>query len=278
MAVPAARRRDRRRGAPPRRGARAAAARRGAARRRARRADRRPTPCCSGRGPATAPRPSAASRGCASRWAWTTTCAPSTTRFRRDPLIGPSLRRAPAPAHPPPARALRGAGLGGLRAAHRVRARDGASSGGSSRRLGPRCARTGLRDVPAAGTLAGTRARPAGVLRPGRPACDHAAPRRPRGRRGPLRPRTPTTSAPGGACARSRASAPGRSRCSPSTARAATTSFPPPTSGTSSSSAGCARAATRTRARRRTRSARSSPPTSEWAGLAGWHALGVGPA
>ena len=93
-------------------------------------------------------------------------------------------------------------------------------------RLGPALRATGLRDLPAAATLAGAR-RPCcsrSDLRAGRAiALRRAAPRSP-----PAAPTcaTPTTSAPGVACARSRRSAAGRSRCSPCTARGATTSCP----------------------------------------------------
>jgi 3-methyladenine DNA glycosylase/8-oxoguanine DNA glycosylase len=80
---------------------------------------------------------------------------PFHTRFRRDPLIGPSLRRRPhlrVRRRPEPFEALAWAiceQLIEFERATRIERRI-------VRRLGPRCARTGLRDVPAAATLAGT--------------------------------------------------------------------------------------------------------------------------
>ena len=106
-------------------------------------------------------------------------------------------------------------------------------------------------------------ARPARVLRPLRPARDHAAAGGARGGvRGTRRPRTtPTTSAGGGDCGRFRGSGAGRSRSSRSAARAGSIRSRPATSPTSSWSGGCCTGATHARARPRRRSRRSSRPT-----------------
>jgi DNA-3-methyladenine glycosylase II len=80
---------------------------------------------------------------------------PFHTRFRRDPVIGPSLRRRPhlrVRRRPEPFEALAWAICEQLIEFERATAIERRIV----RRLGPRCERTGLRDVPAPGTLAGT--------------------------------------------------------------------------------------------------------------------------
>ena len=122
LALPPAAGGARRRAAPARRRAGAPAAR-GAAGRRPRAAQpaRDRVVRRLGAGAAAARR---RWRACASRSGPRTTCGPFCERFRDDPLIGPSVRRAPWLRARRRARALRGARVGGLRAAHRVRARD----------------------------------------------------------------------------------------------------------------------------------------------------------
>ena len=180
-------------------------------------------------------------------------------RFRDDPLIGPVVRAGRGCGRPAP-RAVRGAGLGGHRAAHRVPARGARSSGGSSARAraaaarAPACATCRRRDArrPAPALLESwtSRApRAIALVRAAREVArgrvDLRAPDHERGwrrlRRDPrhrlVDDRDPRLARPG----------------PPRPSRPAT--WP-----TSSSSAGCA-AATRTRAPPRTRSASSSPPT-----------------
>ena len=126
-----------------------------------------------------------------------------------------------------------------------------------------------LRDLPAAARARRGGAGAAAVLRPRRRAGAGAGARRPRGGARADRPaRRPTTSAAGGGCGRSRASAPGRSRCSPCTARAATTRCPPGTWSCSSWSGGCSAAAIRGPAPEEQRCATYFAPYGEWAGLA----------
>ena len=134
-------------------------------------------------------------------------------RFRWDPLIGPVIRRRPwiRPRRRP--EPVRGARLGGLRAADRVRPRRGDPAPRS-------CAAT------AAGAPAGRcsrRPRPPGWpdarRRSSTPAGSRRSARsrwcawRARWRRG--EPTCPSTSPPGAGCAPSRTSATGRSRCWP---------------------------------------------------------------
>ena len=136
-------------------------------------------------------------------------------RFRSDPLIGRSVRARPhlrVIRRPDPFEALAWAICEQLIEAERAEAIE--------RRI-VRPAGAALRDDrparPAGGGDAGRhRAGAAAVAGPERRPRDRAAPRGARGGRGPRRPlATPTTSAPGGACARSPASGAGRSRCSP---------------------------------------------------------------
>ena len=228
-------------------------------------ASRRPrrTASCSARRRPTRRRRERRSRGCASRSASTTTCAPFYERFRDDPLIGPSVRARPVAARPPAARAVRGARLGDHRAADRVRARGGDPAADDRARSAARCARTGLRDVPDAAHARRRRARGAAVLRPQRRARAGAAPLRARGRgRAASTCARPTTSAAGGACGAIPGIGTWTSRCSRCTGWAATTSSPPATSATSSSSAACTHGQPAGARRRRTRCASSSRPTA----------------
>ena len=140
-------------------------------------------------------------------------------RFRDDPLIGPSVRTRPQLRIRPPPGAVRGARVGDQRAAHRVRARRPRSSGAIVCRLGrraPRGTAPALRDLPAAADARRHGARAAAGAATCRPAarsrCAAPRARSPSGRARPAR-RRPRAAA-GGGCARSRASAAGRSRCS----------------------------------------------------------------
>ena len=164
--------------------------------------------------------------------------------------------------------ALRGARLGDLRAADRVRARgrDRAADRARARTLVAGAPAPPLRDLPSAGGARRRRAGAARVLRPLRRPRARAAPRRARGRARADRPRAaPTTSARGGACGRFPGSAAGPSSAWRCTARGASTRSRPAICRCASSSGGCA-AATRRRAPRRTRSARSSRPTASGPG------------
>ena len=151
-------------------------------------------------------------------------------RFRDDPLIGRSVRAPPVPAGPPAARALRGARLGGLRAAHRVRARRRHPAPDRRAALGPPCPRDRAARRARRG---GARRRGAGQLEafglsPGRALALRRAAREVAAGRVDLRARDHEA-----AGARLRA-IPGigawTSRCSRSTGRGATTSSRPPTS------------------------------------------------
>ena len=169
---------------------------------------------------------------CASRSASTTTCAPFYDRFRDDPLIGPSVRARPASARAPAPGAVRGAGVGDLRAAHRVRARRGDRAADRLRALGRRCPRTGLRDLP--GGRDARRRRRRRCCSPSTSSAGRALALRRAAREVAAGPRRPARARP-----RARLAAAardpghrlaGRSRCSPCTARAATTSSRPATS------------------------------------------------
>ena len=164
-------------------------------------------------------------------------------RFRRDPLIGASVRARAVAADPPPPRAVRGARVGDHRAAHRVRARRRDPAADRAAASAGAAPRTGLRDLPAAGARRRAR-RPRCCSRSTSPpaARDRAASApRARSRRAASTCAPPTTSAAGGGCARSRASgawtiemlAPAR----PGPLRPAPGRRPRPTS---SSSGGCA--------------------------------------
>ena len=145
-------------------------------------------------------------------------------RFRWDPLIGPVIRRQAVGAAAAAAGAVRGARLGGVRAADRV----GPRGGDPAEDRAPSRATERLRNAARAalGRVPGRPlARRARRLRPRPEALDRAGAGRARGGLGPRRPRA-STSRPGGACAPSRTSATGRSRCSPWPGRAATTSCP----------------------------------------------------
>ncbi len=108
-------------------------------------------------------------------------------RFRFDPLLGRALRARPQPPRPPPPRAVRGAGVGDLRAAHRVRARGG-DPAPHRPALGPalRAHRPARRAHP--GAAGGRGARGARIARPGRGPRPDAAARRRRDRQRPHRP------------------------------------------------------------------------------------------
>ena len=151
-------------------------------------------------------------------------------RFRRDPLLGPLLRRRPVLASPPPALALGGARLGGRQAADRDRAR-GPDPAPHRRPLGRcgwaasarRCATSRRRRLiagraPAELESMGLALRRAIALRA--VAREVAA--------GALRPRP--SRPPTGACSRCRRSAPGPSSASASSAAATPTRCPPATS------------------------------------------------
>ena len=149
-------------------------------------------------------------------------------RFRRDPLLGPLLRRRPASAPAPPALALGGACLGGGQAADRERPgrphpaphrRPLGPAGRAGPRRPARCSDRRSDRRPGAGR--------AGVDGPGAEAGDRPARRRRRGRRGPLRPgQADRRPAPAGECARS---APGPCSASASSAAATPTRCPPAT-------------------------------------------------
>ena len=163
------------------------------------------------------------SSACASPWASTTSCSTSTARFRRDPLIGAGDPAPAVAAAAPAARAVRGAGLGDLRAADRVRPRGARSSAGSCAGSGAGAPAARCAAPPSAARLAGRAPGRAGGLRPRRQALDRDGAGGPRGglrARGPGHARARLAAA----AARSRTSAPGRWRCWPSAARAATTS------------------------------------------------------
>ena len=135
--------------------------------------------------------------------------------FARDPLIGPSIRRRAVAAAEAAPRALRGACLGDLRAADRVRAcrRDPAAHRGlDGVRAGARWAELRAALCATCPARRARRRRPGAprVLRPGRvhgPAP--AGARRARGgKRAPEPARPPSTSGRGAGCARSRAIGP----------------------------------------------------------------------
>ena len=195
-------------------------------------------------------------------------------RFRADPLIGRSVRARPhlrVIRRPEPFEALAWAICEQLIEFERAAAiqRRIVAAAGPALRDAPACATCRRRDAGRHG------ARPAAVARPERRPRDRAAARRARGGRGRADLRDPTTSAAGGACARSPASAAGRSRCWPSTARAATTSCRPGTSATCGSSGGSRRGNPRARATEDEVRAFFAPYEG-WAGLAGMHLLGKG--
>ena len=134
-------------------------------------------------------------------------------RFRFDPLIGAAVRADPGLRLGGAAGPLRSADLGDLRAADRVRARGRDPAAAGRRGYGRRCARSGLRDAPTARCDRRPRAGRAGRARPlagPRAGARSAAPAR--SRRVASICWRPITSAGGGGCGRSRASAPGRSR------------------------------------------------------------------
>ena len=162
-------------------------------------------------------------------------------RFRYDPLIGRSVRARPQLRVHPPARAVRGAGLGDLPSSSSSSSAPRRSSGGSCGRSAAAARAPACATCPPPRPLAGAAPAQLQSLRPQRAARAIALLRAAREvAAGRVDLRAPTTSAAGGGCARSRASARGRSRCSRCTARAATTSCPPATWPTSSSSAACA--------------------------------------
>ena len=222
-------------------------------------------------------RPSARDRSCSARCGGHVATPPTTAIERMRFALGARRRPAPVPravprrpadraarapaavaAPEPPARAVRGARLGDLRAADRGRARARDPAPDRRAASGRRCdahrpcatlpargdaRRRGARRCWSPSTSAGARA--LALVRAAREVAS-----------GPRRPaRRPTTSAAGGGCARSPGSGRGRSRCSPCTARAATTSCRRATSPTSSSSGAASGGDPRRGARPRTRCA-----------------------
>ena len=156
VALSPAPRRARRRHAPPaRRRPRAAAARRGRARRSSASASPRAIASCSWPGPTAPTWPRRRWQRMRFALGVDDDLRPFYDRFRSDPLIGRLGARAPVPARHPPPRAVRGAGVGDLRAAHRVRARRGHPA---ADRLP---ARAPLRDAPACATCRRPRRWPA---------------------------------------------------------------------------------------------------------------------
>ena len=131
----------------------------------------RATACCSAPRARTRARVRRGDRrGCASGSASTTTCARSTRRFRDDPLIGPVVRAPAVAAAAAPARAVRGAGLGDHRAAHRLPARRG-DPAADRRAPRPRCAaHRPARRADARPRLAAQAPARLAVARPRRPA------------------------------------------------------------------------------------------------------------
>ena len=147
-------------------------------------------------------------------------------RFRDDPLIGPSVRRRPWLRI-----ARRPVAFEALAWAICEQLIDSPRAAAIQRRivyaLGPRCAASGLRDVPSAAALAGCSPGAAwspSTSRRGARSRSCASPAR--SPPGASTSTAPTTSTPGGGCSPSRRSGAGRSRCSPRTARAATTCSP----------------------------------------------------
>ena len=202
---------------------------------------------------------------------------PFADRFGADPVIGAVGPRGARGAPRPAADAVRGAHVGGVRAAHHRRAghRDPAAA-----HRAPRPPRRRHRDArrPRPGGHRAARARRAAGVRPLRRPLDGADPRGPGGGLGPGRPARP---GPPRRRARPparhpRASARGRSPASRCTGRATPTRSPPGTSRTASWWARCAAAGRARRPRRRRRWTSSSCPTPGWRALAGQHMLRMG--
>ena len=135
------------------------------------------------------------SSGCASRSAVDDDLSEFYRRFRRDPLLGPLLRRRPWLPPAPPPLALGGARLGGRQAADRDRAggpRSSAASSAAGARGWARAA-AALRDVPAAATIAGRAPAELGVDGPragrARSPCARSPARSPAGAAGSSRRR-----------------------------------------------------------------------------------------
>ena len=185
----------------------------------------------------------------------------------RRPLIGQAVRAAAGAARPARAAAVGGARRGDQRAADRVRARgrDPAPAHRRARHAAARTPACATRPPPAPSPAPRPRGSPpstcAGPRADAAPGGGEVAP-------GRVDLSPPTTCRPGGGCARSRASARGRSRCSRSRARAATTRSRRATSATSSSSA-ASRPATRGRARTIAEVRGFFEPYGECKGLAG---------
>ena len=157
--------------------------------------------------------------------------------FRDDPVIGKAVRAAAELRVRRGAAAVGGAVERRLRAADRVRARGRDPAPHDRRARPPLPADRAARRADAGRGRRG-RAGAAGGDGPRSRARAHAAARGRRGgRAGAWTCSPPTRCRAGGGCARSPASGRGRSRCSRSTARAATTACRRATSATSSSSA-----------------------------------------
>ncbi len=110
--------------------------------------------------------------------------------FRDDPWIGPSVRRAPWIR--PPRRAVAFEALAWAICEQLIEfERATAIERRIVHRLGRRCPRTGLRDVPDPATIAGIGAGAPAVLRSRAEPGDRPAPLRARGRDRPRRPRRP---------------------------------------------------------------------------------------
>ena len=188
---PAGARRARRRAALPRRRARAPAARRRAPGDRPRRADRRSGACCSAPGRSDRDDAEAAIARMRFALAVDDDLREFYERYRDDPLdrgVACAARRGcGSRAGRSPSRRSRGRSASSS-STRRARRR---SSGGSSTRLGPRCADSGLRDVPSAAALAGCAPARLESFDLVGAARDRARARRARGRRRAHRPRRP---------------------------------------------------------------------------------------